>query len=357
MYYLVIEKIVRYEAETKKEVEDWIETIKNNLNKELEKLNLTEEEVLGDVFEYRFKENGDYYVTSDGKNIWEAIFPYSEEYEILEDRIVEINSETYLFPPYSFWNIQNTIFNKLRNREIIHSLKIDGVVPTFDITYGNSYSFNREDVYAYLFDPESEGAIFVNNQVDIIKKLCIDRTIDGWLGLIKEVKDRLKNEKYNKSLIQIILKLNKILTPEEKIRKTTEININGEIIEIDIHQPYSTIENTIIEKLKEGVIIKSMNIDEIEINREMLKNMNIYNIDYPLTDMEAYMAVYEPASEIAIFLDSQIDVIKELIYISIDNILTNLIQDTANKLISWEESEYSKEYIRLIFELSDVLKI
>lgn len=170
---------------------------------------------------------------------------------------------------------------------------------------------------------------------------------------------------YNSDLLMSMEEAYRTYFTDYEIKKATEIDINGEIIEIDLSPPFSTIEiitktvieNTIIEKLKEGVIIKSMRINGIEINKEMLKNMNISEINYPLTYTEAYMAVYEPASKIALFIDSQMDVIKELLYISIDNILTNLIKDTVDKIIYWEESGQNKEYIKLIYELSDVLNI
>ena len=190
MYYLIIEKNVLYKAETKKEVEDWFETEKDRLKKELKKMHMEEEKDLNEIFEGKFQKNEKQSFVFDRGNMLQIIYHFAKGYEILKDRIIEINSETYLSPPiphiyhpgyydnwvyppyYRDWQISEVIVDKLKNGEIIYSIKVDGITATnetLNVGYGVTYSFNKDEIYSFLFDAESKAAIYINSQADIIK--------------------------------------------------------------------------------------------------------------------------------------------------------------------------------------------
>lgn len=72
--------------------------------------------------------------------------------------------------------------------------------------------------------------------------------------------------------------------------------------------------STIIDLLKKGIVIYKLQIDDRDVDEKIWKTVDtFYTLGYPYSIDEAFDVVFNPTSSHAIFVNSQVEVIRDLL--------------------------------------------
>lgn len=116
--------------------------------------------------------------------------------------------------------------------------------------------------------------------------------------------------------------------------------------------------NTIINKLKEGIIIKELHLGDKPVDKKLWQSIDtFYALGYSFNKDEAYDIIYNPNSPHAIFVNSQIEVIQDLLKKDASSKINEVISDVCIKIQRNLDNPNFKDILLDIYQISDKLQI
>ena len=93
--------------------------------------------------------------------------------------------------------------------------------------------------------------------------------------------------------------------------------------------------NTILSLLEQGTIITKLKFNSKNVTKNMWKDINtFYTLGYPYSIDEAFDVVFNPASSHAIFVNSQVEVIRDLLQrdteMTVNSVFTKVAMSLQN---------------------------
>ena len=118
-----------------------------------------------------------------------------------------------------------------------------------------------------------------------------------------------------------------------------EFNINGKEYyhtqSISYREFIEYLISKIIDLLKQGTVIYKLQLDGINVDKEIWESIDtFYTLGYPYDIDEAYDVIFNPTSSHAIFVNSQVEVIRDLLQrdteMTVNSVFTKVAMSLQN---------------------------
>lgn len=116
--------------------------------------------------------------------------------------------------------------------------------------------------------------------------------------------------------------------------------------------------NTILSLLEQGTIITKLKFNSKNVTKNMWKDINtFYTLGYPYSIDEAFDVVFNPASSHAIFVNSQVEVIRDLLQGDAEMVVNSVFTKVAMSLQNIDfTNPDTKEIVTDIYLIYNKLK-
>ena len=124
------------------------------------------------------------------------------------------------------------------------------------------------------------------------------------------------------------------------------------------YQEYITyFKNTILSLLKQGTIINKLKLNSKNVTKSIWEGFDtFYTLGYPYDKDVAFDIVFNPSSSHAIFVTSQVKVIRDLLQRDAEMIINSILTEVAMSLQMDFNSPNAKEIITDMFLIYNKLK-